>query len=779
MQDYNQAFAHIAALTQGDPNQVIIDARAIHDVDKAVPAIPRRGTLPQLWSELCAWNNAGYGIFININQMDGLGREIANVQTIRCQVVDFDNINAQFNYERATQFNPAPAFAVQTSPGKFHAYWTVRQHANKDEFTLLQRKLRTLFDGDKSVIDPSRVLRLSGTLHQKRPNEPFLVNCWALAGYGNPVDLSIMSLALHSVNVTDGFGGRHPLGEPSLAAPSFEWAIRALQDCDPNSLNRDDWITITSAFKQSAWNFAPEQTLYDIWSQWCMQYVTEDGTKPTHQYLLKNWNSIRNTEVGWAAIERKIPSIHAMRIFGDKKAALEQQRPKPLSGDVPTQPPPMPAPQIPTGEFLTDAEQKEWFKGCIFIERMGEILTPNGRFMNTTKFNGTYGGKKFIIDGIGKQTTEAWQAATRSTLWTIPKADHIRFLPDKPYGELLKDALGRIGVNTFKPSIVDSRPGDISPFLRHIELILPNEIDRNILFTYLAHNIKYPGFKIPWAPLIQSEEGAGKGIIKRLMIHAFGLPYVYFPKAQELIDSGNKFNAWMRSKLFILVDEIKVDERRDMIEILKPMISEEQIEIQAKGIDQDIEDNFANWMFYSNYKDAIPVNKNSRRFSIFYSAIQSQQDLLERGMDERYFTGLYNWMRNEGAAYVTHWFQNYPIERGNIAMRAPTTTSTGDAVRQSRGPVESLILDAISDGIPGFRGGWVSSLAVHSRLKGLPVRAVSAKTLGTIMEGLGYSLIGRAVRPYFQENKDARSDLYNVDRNARLEDFGGLQGYEG
>ncbi len=310
-----------------------------------------------------------------------------------------------------------------------------------------------------------------------------------------------------------------------------------------------------------------------------------------------------------------------------------------------------------------------------------------------------------------------------------------------------------------------------------MEMVLPWDVDRKILFDYLAHCVKYPGYKIPWAPLIQSVEGVGKGLIKRVMTNAVGAPYAYFPKAQELIESGSKFNAWMRSRLFILVDEIKVDEKRDMIEILKPMISEETIEIQAKGIDQDIEDNFANWMFYSNYKDAIPINKNSRRFAIFYSAIQNASDLQQRGMTEQYFAGLYDWARNGGDAYVTHWLMNYPIERGAVPMRAPNTTSTHEAVRQSRGPVEIAILEAIQDGLPGFRGGWISSQAVANRIKGTPTRSVSAKTLGAICEVLGYHLIGRAPRPYFSENKDTRADLYAMDRNARVEDFAAWQGY--
>ncbi len=773
-QEYASAFNYVAALTQADPNTIIIDVRAIHDTDKATAAIPRRGTLPNLWNELCQWNNAGYGIFININEMDGHGRELANVQAIRCQAVDLDSMSAQQNYEATTAFNPSPSFAVQSSPGKFHVYWITQRHPDKNRFSLIQRKLRQLFDGDKTIVDASRVLRLPGFYHLKNPQMPHMITCWSLNGYGQTLDPIHLEIALAAVNVIDGGGDRKELGDPELAAPSLDWCVEALKQIDPNELDRGEWIQTTSAFKQSAWSFAPEQQLFEIWSEWCSRYSEND---PAENW--KQWNSIRNTQVGWKAFERRVPSIAAMRMFGEKRQSHEIPQPQqPLPNGAPP-PIPMPKPiEIPHGEFLSDLEQKEYFKGCTFIGRMGEILTPDGRFFNTTQFNGHFGGKKFVIDSAGKTTIEPWQAATRSTLWQIPKADHIRFIPQLQSGEIVIDALGRKGINTYRPIVVVQKQGDVTPFLRHMELILPVESDRKILFEYMAHNARFPGWKIPWAPLIQSVEGVGKGLIKQVMKHVMGGPYFYTPKAQELIDSGSQFNAWMRARLFIIVDEIKVDERRDMIEILKPMISEKEIEIQGKGVDQDVEDNYSNWMFLSNYKDAIPVNKNGRRFSIFYSAIQSADDLVRRGMNDAYFNALFHWLdHQDGAAIIAHWLLNYPIECGAIPMRAPETSSSHEALTQSRGPVEQAIADAIEDQLPGFRGGWISLTAVQNKVKSSGGRVISAKTLGTILEAMGYFYVGRSPNPIFSENANQRSHLYALDRTANVDHYAGWQGY--
>ena len=68
--DYQAAAAHIATLT----NQALVDFRCIHDTDKAVPAHHFRSTLAEIWPTLCDYQQRGYGVFININQLDGNGR---------------------------------------------------------------------------------------------------------------------------------------------------------------------------------------------------------------------------------------------------------------------------------------------------------------------------------------------------------------------------------------------------------------------------------------------------------------------------------------------------------------------------------------------------------------------------------------------------------------------------------------------------------------------------------------------------------------------------------
>lgn len=763
--DYTLASAYVSALGGG-----VFDWRAIHDKRTDLPAHTTRGTLEDCWQWLCSYNALGYGIFAAVNVLDGRGRDLANVASIRAHFIDLDNLSAMQNLQRAAAWSPLPAFAVMSSPNKAHVYWPVSPYAGNDRFTLIQRKLIALFDGDKRIHDATRVMRIPGFFHQK--GEPVLTTCFALPGIGAALTAEALEAALGGVAVVDGAHGRTALGDAALAAPGLDWIAYALNSCDPNTLDRGDWIALTAAIKQAGWSLTDERTLFDMWSQWCSRYATNNPVEN-----LKQWNSIRNSELGWPAIVRRVPAVHAAWYLGNSQTQPGGSQAS-ATAQIMNNPGAVHQAEIPAGEIMTDQDQRQIFAGCTFVVKFGEILAPNGRLLNPGQFNGLFGGKKYIIDQQGKITNEAWQAATRSTLWTIPKADHLRFVPIRKPGEMIEDSLGRLGVNTYIPARIKTMRGDPSPFLEHLRLMIPNDDDRKTLLDFIAHNARFPGYKIPWAPLVQSAEGVGKGVLKQVISHVMGDIYVHFPNAQELVESGSKFNAWMRAKLFILVDEIKVDERRDMIEVLKPMISEKEIEIQGKGHDQDKEDNYSNWAFFSNYKDAIPVSKNARRFCVFYSAIQSLSDLKRAGMNDQYFSKLYGWLEKDGCKIVADYLLNYPIKCGEIPMRAPDTTSTVEAQKQSRGSIEQMISDAVDDGLPGFKNGWISATAVMQRAKMQGGRMPSLRAVQNSIEALGYYEIGRSIRAYFQEDVNSRSLLYSTQKRADVAAYARAQGYE-
>jgi hypothetical protein len=101
-----------------------------------------------------------------VNQGDGEGRKRSNVRRVRAVFVDLDG--APVDPVRSAPLYPH--IIIESSPGKFHAYWKV-DGLPLDQFTAVQVALAHRFEGDPAVKDLPRVMRLPGFLHLKA--EPF------------------------------------------------------------------------------------------------------------------------------------------------------------------------------------------------------------------------------------------------------------------------------------------------------------------------------------------------------------------------------------------------------------------------------------------------------------------------------------------------------------------------------------------------------------------------------------------------------------------------------
>lgn len=392
--------------------------------------------------------------------------------------------------------------------------------------------------------------------------------------------------------------------------------------------------------------------------------------------------------------------------------------------------------------FLSAQAQIELFRGCVYVTELHRILVPGGLLLNEGKFRATYGGYTFAMDAANERTTRnAWEAFTESQVLRPPRADGTCFRPDMAPAGIVHDA-GRSRVNVWWPVDVPAREGDPSPFLRHLEKLLPDARDRQILLSYMAACVQYPGVKFQWAPLIQGVEGNGKTLLSRCVAEAIGKRYVHWPKASKI---AKQFNAWLFGRLLYCVEDIHTpDGQADVIEELKPMITGgDGIEIEGKGVDQVSAEICGNFMFNSNHKTGLRKTKNDRRFAVFYCAQQEAEDLLRDGMAPEYHTRIYDWLRSGGYAVVTHFLRTWAIpdefNPATACQRAPVTSSTEAAIENGRGRIEQEILESVEQGVPGFCGGWVSSMAVDRLLEKMGrAGAIPLARRRDLLKSLGY-----------------------------------------
>jgi len=123
------------------------------------------GHLAEHADTLTRLNQGGAGVFVTVNQTDLKGRKVANIARVRAVFIDIDTPGP------APSLELRPHLLVESSPGKWHAYWVVSD-CSLDQFKLIQSALSSRYSSDPAVKDLPRVMRLPGFHHLKA--KPFL-----------------------------------------------------------------------------------------------------------------------------------------------------------------------------------------------------------------------------------------------------------------------------------------------------------------------------------------------------------------------------------------------------------------------------------------------------------------------------------------------------------------------------------------------------------------------------------------------------------------------------
>lgn len=422
--------------------------------------------------------------------------------------------------------------------------------------------------------------------------------------------------------------------------------------------------------------------------------------------------------------------------------------------------------------YLTVPEMIEHFRGCVYIRDNHRVMVPDGSLLKPEQFNATYGGHLFEMmpDGT-KPSRKAFEAFTECAIHRFPRAISTTFKPNEPKGIITGEK-----VNIYVEPDIKCEPGDISQFNTFMRKLIPDDNDRKILLSFAAAMIQYPGVKFQWAPVLQGVEGNGKTLLASCIAYAVGQQYSHQPRSSQL---SEKYNGFLENKLFIIVEEIHMRGRRDILDDLKAVITNQWIELRAMNQDKRMIENVANWFFCTNYKDAIIKSRNDRRYCIFYTGQQEKGDLARDGMNGRYFPNLYEWLREGGGySHVAHYLKNMSIEDrynpATLCHRAPKTSSTDEAIETSTGGVEAEIIEAVDSETVGFRGGWVSTWALDKLLKEKQLR-LSRSKISQILNDLGYFKIGRSPNLILRE-EGKRPILWNKDENSDVNNYKLKQG---
>ena len=177
-----------------------------------------------------------------------------------------------------------------------------------------------------------------------------------------------------------------------------------------------------------------------------------------------------------------------------------------------------------------------------------------------------------------------------------------RILPDDVY-------------NLWKGFSVTSVPGDCSLFLDHIlyNVCSGDEVYYDYLIKWMARAVQDPHLPGYVAIVMRGGRGVGKSFFAHTFGQMFGRHYMHISNSGHLV--GN-FNSHLRDLVVLFADEAFFAGDKKHESILKTLVTEEQMAIEAKGIDVEMAPNCIHLIMASNDLHVIPAGGDERRFFV-------------------------------------------------------------------------------------------------------------------------------------------------------------------
>ncbi len=240
--------------------------------------------------------------------------------------------------------------------------------------------------------------------------------------------------------------------------------------------------------------------------------------------------------------------------------------------------------------------------------------------------------------------------------------------------------------------------GDVKPFLDLMDTLFPGKssLEREWFLNWLAYPIKYPGAKLNTACLLWGLQGTGKSAVGVTMQAVYGENNCSVPGQNEL---ERDFNSWLADKQFILAEEITGNDARRYVSKLKHLVTGRSIHINKKGIEPFDYPNKANFLFTSNYSNALYVDEDDRRYFVWELTTK-----LPIVWWQRYSEWLY---KKNGAAHLHQWFIDRDVSGFEPNAAALVTKSHNTVVAANRSELDQWVWEVREDPDGRLRRGDV------------------------------------------------------------------------
>ena len=394
------------------------------------------------------------------------------------------------------------------------------------------------------------------------------------------------------------------------------------------------------------------------------------------------------------------------------------------------------------------AAPPDWLADWLYVEKLCEFAN--------TRLN--YSIKREAFNAKYNRMDEVKNAEMLASEFALTACDLVTVV-DKMYwpsAAITFEHDNKLMLNSYVDSgykpvpITEKNKHAIELFLTHIKNMLSDEKEQTILLDWLAYVVQNAGKRINWAILLQGAQGTGKSYFAKVLEWLLG------SNAKSLDPSalGERFTGWAHGSLVNIVEEIRIkgDDKWRIMDRLKPFITNSMIQIEEKGRDHRTVPNFTNYLLLTNYKDALPITNDDRRFCVMYGRIQNESDLFDYfgGRDEagEYFENLFHESEQHAGAIKTFILNHTISEDFKPSGRAPDTVSRRLMIQASVSPEQSLVEDLINKHECGVVNGRILDVTWFKSLcEGEGDVLPQSRTLAHILNDMGYQQItGRRIK---------------------------------
>jgi hypothetical protein len=244
--------------------------------------------------------------------------------------------------------------------------------------------------------------------------------------------------------------------------------------------------------------------------------------------------------------------------------------------------------------------------------------------------------------------------------------------------------------NMWKGFSVAAKPGDCSLFLDHLRENVCQGDER--LYTYLlgwlALMVQHPGRPGHVAVVLRGGRGVGKSFVAREIGRLFGRHFLHVSNPSHLI--GN-FNAHLRDAIFLFADEAFYAGDKRHASILKTLVTEDTLQIEAKGVDVETAPNYVHLMMASNDEHVVPAGGDERRFFVLDVGAGHQRD-------HDYFKAIFAQLENGGREALLHHLLTYDLSEYRV-QDVPQTQALRDQKDLSLSAEEDWWLNKLEEGL--------------------------------------------------------------------------------